>query len=163
VSEGPWYKVPAALLPAGLCSGADGESLLMNNVVGGLMVRGLRAILTILGAIALVVGSVTVITGGALVVGAGDVSPTVDSELRFLSAWYAAAGVLILRAARRPESAGPTVRAVSVILLVGATARAVSIAVVGVPHPLALALMAIEFAIPAVILPWQAAVERRTR
>jgi hypothetical protein len=120
-------------------------------------------VLLILGSVALVVGSITLVTGGALVPGTGNVSPTVDSELRFLSAWYAAAGVLVLRAARRVETAGPLGRAVSAILLVAATARAVSILVVGVPHPTILALMAIEFAIPAVLLPWQAAAERRAR
>jgi hypothetical protein len=45
--------------------------------------RGLQAILTILGLVAVVFGTLTVFTGGAGVIGGGEVSASVDSELRF--------------------------------------------------------------------------------
>jgi hypothetical protein len=123
--------------------------------------RGLQAILTILGLVAVVFGTLTVFTGGAGVIGGGEVSASVDSELRFYAAWYAAAGVVMLRAVPRVESAGTTIRALCAVLFIAACARVLSILLVGAPHPVFLALMVIEFVIPAVVVPWQAAVARR--
>jgi hypothetical protein len=124
--------------------------------------RGLQVTLTILGSVALVLGALTVLTGGATVPEAGDVSASVESELRFYAAWYVAAGIVVLRTVRRVESAGGTIRAVSAALVLGGLGRLVAIIAVGRPHPVFLALMALEFAIPALIVPWQAAVARRT-
>jgi hypothetical protein len=125
--------------------------------------RGLQIVLRILGAVAFILGSLTVVIGGDSVVGGGDVSPTIDSELRFYAAWYAAAGVVLLRTAPRVESAGPTIRFFCVVLFICGIARLLSLITVGTPHPIALVLMILEFVIPALIIPWQAAVARRTR
>ena len=125
------------------------------------MTRGLRVVWTILGVVALVFGMLTVLTGGALVPGVGDLPASIDSELRFYAAWYVGAGLLVLRTVRRIESEGRTVRAVCAILLLAAFGRVLSIASVGRPHPLYVALMVLEFAIPVLVLPWQAAVARR--
>jgi Domain of unknown function (DUF4345) len=124
--------------------------------------RGLQAILTILGLVAVVFGTLTVFTGGAGVIGGGEVSASVDSELRFYASWYAAAGVMMLRAVPRVESAGTTIRALCIVLVIAACARVISIMVIGTPHPVFLVLMIVEFAIPVVIVPWQAAIARRT-
>jgi hypothetical protein len=123
--------------------------------------RGLQGVLTILGLVALVFGSLTVFTGAAGVVGGGEVPASVDSELRFYAAWYAAAGVVMLRTVPRVESAGTTIRALCAVLILAAGARVISIFVIGTPHPVFLVLMVVEFAIPLVIAPWQAAVARR--
>jgi peptidoglycan/LPS O-acetylase OafA/YrhL len=123
--------------------------------------RGLQVVVTFLGCVALGAGLLTLITGGALVPDAGDVSASMDSELRFHAAWYAAAGVLLLRVAPRVESETAKLRAICAVLFIAACARVVSIVVVGVPHPLFVTLMVIEFAIPVVVLPWQAAIARR--
>lgn len=124
-------------------------------------VRALQVLLTTLGLVAIVFGAVTVLSGGALILDAGDVSASVDSELRFYAAWYVGLGVLLLWTVRRVESAGTTIRAVCAVLLLAAAGRVLSIIAVGTPHPLYLTLMAIEFAIPLVIVPWQAVVARR--
>lgn len=92
----------------------------------------------------------------------GKVSANVDSELRFYAAWYAAAGVLLLRTVRRVESEGTTIRAICAVLFVAACSRVISIIAVGAPHPMFLALMVVEFAIPVLVVPWQAAVARRS-
>jgi hypothetical protein len=123
--------------------------------------RGLEVFLAILGAVALGFGALAVITGTALIPNGGAAPASVDSELRFYAAWYAAAGVVLLRAARRLDSHGATVRAVSAVFFLGGCARVLSIIVVGTPHPLFVVLMAIELAIPAIVLPWHSAVVRR--
>jgi hypothetical protein len=82
--------------------------------------------------------------------------------MRFYAAWYVAAGVLLLRTVPRVDSKGPTIRAICAVLFLAACARVISLVVVGAPHPVFLVLMVIEFTIPAVVVPWQAAVGRRT-
>jgi Domain of unknown function (DUF4345) len=124
--------------------------------------RGLQATLTILGAIGLTFGGLTVLTGAAGVLAGGPVSASVDSEMRFYAAWYVAAGVLLLRTVAHVESEGPTIRAICAVVFLAACARVISLVAVGAPHPIFLVLMAIEFTIPAVVVPWQAAVGRRT-
>jgi hypothetical protein len=47
------------------------------------------------------------------------------------------------------------------VWFVAACSRVLSILAVGSPHPLFLALMVVEFAIPLVVVPWHAAVSRR--
>ncbi len=125
------------------------------------MVRGLRILWTILGVVAVVFGSLTVLTGGALIPGVGDLPASVDSELRFYGAWYVGAGVVVLRSVRHIESEGRLVRMVCAILVLAALGRVLSMAFVGRPHTLYVVLMVIEFAIPVVVLPWQAAAARR--
>ncbi|MGH8982743.1 MAG: DUF4345 domain-containing protein [Acidimicrobiia bacterium] len=122
------------------------------------MVRGLQVVLTILGVVAIGAGTLALVTGAALVPGGDEVTASVDSEFRFYAAWYVGAGVVALRAARRVESEGRTIRALCAFLFLAACARALSIIVVGAPQAWFLVLMGIEFVIPAVIVPWQAAV-----
>jgi hypothetical protein len=125
--------------------------------------RALQVTLAVLGAIALTFGTLTVITGAGGVLGDGAASANVDSELRFHAAWYVAAGILLLRAVRRVELDGFTVRVICAGFLVAACGRALSVITVGAPHPFYLALMVVEFTIPVVVVPWQAAVARRAR
>ena len=91
---------------------------------------------------------------------AGRDGASVDSELRFGSAWYAVAGLLMFRAGGAPEEQGPVVRIVSAGWLLAAVGRMLSIKARGRPHPIFLVLMALEIVIPGVLLPWQRAVER---
>ena len=79
--------------------------------------RGLQLFLTVLGAIALVMGVVGVVTGGAGVLDGGHVSPNVDSEIRFFAAWYAGAGVLLLRVRHRVETETTLIRGVCAVLV----------------------------------------------
>jgi hypothetical protein len=123
--------------------------------------RALQATLVVLGTIALAFGTLTVITGAGGVLTDGTASANVDSELRFYAAWYVAAGILLLRAARRVDTDGFTIRVICAGFLVAACGRALSLITVGEPHLFYLALMVVEFAIPAVVVPWQAAVSRR--
>lgn len=123
--------------------------------------RGLQATLTLLGLVALVFGSLSVVFGGELVLGAGTVSPSVDSELRYYAAWYAVAGVVALRAALRVETEGRTIRALSAALFLGGCGRVISLIATGTPHPVSLVLMGLELGLPLVLVPWQASLGRR--
>ncbi len=122
--------------------------------------RRLGALLTAVGAVASFEGARGVLQGARQVVDGGPVSANVDSEYRFYSAWYAVLGVLVLGAARHPERETRVVRAAAGGFLAAACGRALSARTAGPPHPLQRALMAVEFALPAILVPWQARVAR---
>ena len=124
------------------------------------MRRGLRLVLTVLGAVAATVGTLTLLFGAGMVQGAGGVSPSVDSELRFFGAWYAVAGVLLIRAASRLEADRFVIRALSLALFAAGCGRVLGLLTVGRPHTIFLVLMVLELVIPVVVLPWHAAVIR---
>jgi hypothetical protein len=119
-------------------------------------------VLTVIGAGSVAFGLLGVLKGGDGVIDGGPVSANVDSEIRFFSAWYAVLGVLVLRAARRPESETIAVRACGGGFLLAAVGRMLSRRAAGAPAPLFQVLTAAEFAIPAVIVPWQATLRRKT-
>ena len=122
--------------------------------------RALQAVWSALGVVALAFGLLSVFTGADTLPGIETVSPTVDSELRYYAAWYAAAGVAVLWSARAIESRGLVIRLVCAALFVGACGRLISLLTVGTPHVLSLVLMGLEFAIPVIVLPWHAALTR---
>jgi hypothetical protein len=126
------------------------------------MRRGFQLALATIGTVATTIGVRDLLTGGDGVLDGGEVSPNVDSELRFRASWYAVFGLLMLRAARRPESETVIVRACAAGFLLAASGRVLSIRSVGPPTTLFKLLMGIEFAIPAVLVPWQEAVRRRS-
>jgi hypothetical protein len=103
-----------------------------------------------------------VVQGGAGVLRGGKLSANVDSDLRFFTFWYAIFGLLMLRAARQPESEATIVHAGAAGCLLAASSRVLSMRTVGAPSTVFKILMGIEFAIPAVIVPWQAVVRRRS-
>jgi hypothetical protein len=119
---------------------------------------GLVGLLTALGAVATFEGVRGVVQGAGQVVAGGPASANVDSEYRFYSAWFAVFGVLLLGAARRPEQETPLVRAAAGGCLLGASGRVLSTRTAGPPHPTQRALMLIEFALAAILVPWQARV-----
>jgi hypothetical protein len=98
------------------------------------------------------------VLGPGAVAGGGSTSVNVDSELRFYGAWYAAAGLVLLHSARRPESEGRAIRVVCATFGLAGLARLLGIVVVGTPDPVFVALMVAEWAIPMVVIPWQASV-----
>lgn len=114
----------------------------------------LRLVLGLLGAVAVVFGSVTVVTGGASIAdGGAALSPSVESELRFYAAWFAAAGVVLLRAARDPLRHRTPIQWACAAVFAGACARVIGMITEGVPEPVYVALTVVEFAIPVVVLP----------
>jgi Domain of unknown function (DUF4345) len=124
------------------------------------MRRGLQLALATLGTAAATIGARDFLTGGEGVVEGGRVSANIDSELRFRAAWYVVFGVLLLRAARSPESETVIVRACAAGFLLAGCGRVLSMRALGPPSTVFKVLMALEFAIPAAIVPWQSAVRR---
>jgi len=124
--------------------------------------RGLQTVLRLIGAVAAVEGARGVLQGTDQVIAGGGASANVDSEYRFYSSWYCVLGLVLLRAAGRPEVATTAVRATGTGFLMAACGRLLSMRSRGQPHPTQKVLMGLEFAIPAFIVPWQASVARRT-
>jgi asparagine N-glycosylation enzyme membrane subunit Stt3 len=123
---------------------------------------GLRLVLATIGTVAATFGTLGVFTGGGGVLNAGSVSPNVDSEMRFFASWYAVLGYLLLRAVRQPESEATIVRACGAGFFLAACGRVLSMKRLGPPSTVFKVLTAIEFAIPAVIVPWHEAVRRQS-
>ena len=122
--------------------------------------QGLRLSLTIVGAVAVTFGTLGVLMGGDGVLHGGHVSANIDTEMRFFAAWYVGGGLFTVRAARRLETEGTTIRIICAVWFLAACGRALSIVTKGAPDALFIVLMVVEFAIPLVVLPWHAAVSR---
>ena len=101
-----------------------------------------------------------VLRGSGEVPDGGAVSANVDSEYRFYAAWYTVVGPLLAAAARRPEGAATMVRAVGAGFHLAALGRVLSIRRLGLPHRTQRVLLAIEIALPLVLVPWQARVRQ---
>jgi hypothetical protein len=122
--------------------------------------RGLQIVLAIIGTAASAFGTLGVARGAGGVLKGGDVSPNVDSELRFFAAWYTVLGVLLLRAVRRPEAEATVVRACGAGFLLAACGRILSMRAVGSPSRFFRLLLGLELVLPIVVVPWQRRVER---
>ena len=120
--------------------------------------RALRAVLYAGGAVATTAGLHTAIAGAKSVPGNGPdlASPSLESELRFYGAFYAAYGVLALRVAPRADRDTGGVRAIAGALFLAGAARAGGWLAAGRPDTVQRALLAIELAAPPAIVAWQA-------
>ena len=93
----------------------------------------------------------------------GATPPNIDNEFRFFGAWYAIAGVFILRTVRRDEITPWVIRGVAATLFAAASARLLGWATVGRPTSFQLLLLAIEYTLSVVLLVWHASLERARR
>ena len=121
----------------------------------------MQLFLTFMGLVMVVAGTLTVLFGASSVPREGVVTPDVDSEMRFYAVWYPVVGMLLLRSVPQVEAATTIVRLVGAGFFVAGCARALSWAVVGQPHTIAIVLMVIELVLPLVIIPWQRAAVAR--
>jgi hypothetical protein len=117
--------------------------------------KGLQALLAATGAVATAFGALGVTKGTSGVLAGGPVSPNVDSEMRFFASWYTTSGVLLLKAARRPERETDIVRAAAGGFLLAAGGRMLSRRSHGPPSRMFTVLTAIEFVLPVVLVSWQ--------
>jgi hypothetical protein len=123
--------------------------------------RALQGLIAAIGTVALVAGLGAMIFGISLVPGAGDPGASLDSELRFFAAWYAAVGVVLLKAVKRVETAATIVKGVAIVFFAAGCSRILSWIAVGRPHTLFVVLMALELTLPLVMVRWQSAVASR--
>ncbi|MFN2590132.1 MAG: DUF4345 domain-containing protein [Actinomycetota bacterium] len=126
------------------------------------MVRAFRIVVAVASVVAIVAGIAGVVFGESGVLGTHVVTPNVDSELRFFSAWYVVAGVLLLLALPNVEREARTVRTVFAGFFLAGCGRAISMVTVGRPHGMYVVLMAIELALPLVVVPWHGRLARRS-
>jgi hypothetical protein len=126
------------------------------------MRRGLQTLLAVVGTVAVLAGLYAVVLGAGQVLGPDRYSDNIDSEIRFFAAWYVVAGVALLRTLPQIEREGRTILFVAAGFFLAACGRAISLAVVGPPSPFYIALMAIEFLLPVVVIPWQRHVSQTT-
>ena len=113
-----------------------------------------RAVIGGLGVVALVAGARAVLLGAKELPEVSAVAPSIDSEYRFYASWYPVIGLALLRVARDQSVDDVVVPGICGGLLIAAAARTRSLRTVGRPHRSQLALMAIEYALPALLLPW---------
>ena len=114
--------------------------------------RRRRRLLQMGGAVATCAGLHTLVAGGRSVPPWRHADATVESELRFYSAFYVAYGLLVFRAAGRADPDAPAVRALAAPLFLGGLGRVGAWLTVGKPHPLQQALLAIELAGPPLVV-----------
>ena len=127
-------------------------------------VRAFQVLVVLSALIILVTGAMDVAVGTAPLPGENAVPVNVDSNYRFFAAvWLTLSAALFFVAARvrKPESAA-LLRLVCAAVLLGGLARAWSIVVAGVPDPMLLGLLGVEFVLPPVLLLWHRALMRET-
>jgi hypothetical protein len=130
-------------------------TVLLRVLVGGLGFAGV-----LIGAAIMVAGAGAVGASAEgvfnAISGSSELSPpwpaTMDSELRFYAALFVGFGLLCLRAARNPAQHGKDVPWLMLAFFAGGLGRALSWVSVGAPHPFFLTLMAVELALPPIIL-----------
>jgi hypothetical protein len=115
-------------------------------------VRPVRLILGLGGAAAMAIGLGLVFFGPALIPGAGQVSRTVDSELRFYATLFVAYGGVALWCLHQMAAKRRVIMMLAGVLFVGGVGRLCSMLAVGLPHPFFVAMTLVELGLPPVLL-----------
>jgi hypothetical protein len=121
-----------------------------------LSARALQAVLYLGGSVATAAGLDTVIRGARSLPTQRLANAPIESELRFYAAFYVAYGLAVLRVASRVERDPAGVRAIAGALFLAGLARANGWRVAGRPHPVQRALLAVELALPPLMVALQA-------
>jgi hypothetical protein len=110
--------------------------------------------LRVLAVVPIVGGLATVVFGSEIVRGHGASDAGVESELRFYATFYAGFGAYLWWIASAIAERGRELRAAAALLFCGGLARAVGVAVDGVPEADYLVLMGIELTLPWILVLW---------
>ncbi|HEX6117488.1 MAG TPA: DUF4345 domain-containing protein [Solirubrobacterales bacterium] len=123
--------------------------------------RLLQALLAVLGATAAVAGLFAVLSGPDGQLDGAAVGASIDSEYRFYAALWLGFGAVALALVPRVERETLAVRALAAVLFAAGVARVLAWIDTGRPHGVFLALLALELAIPPVLVVWQARIRAR--
>lgn len=119
--------------------------------------------LRVLALVPIVAGLATAVFGSEAVRWGGETDVNVESELRFYSVFYVGYGIYLWSLAPRVAERGRELSWAAAILFCGGLARAIGVAVDGRPATDYLVLLAIELALPPVLVAWQRKEARRAR
>lgn len=125
--------------------------------------RALTRTLYALAVVPVVAGSATVLLGSGSVPAPGDPSANLESELRFYAVWWIGAGLFLAWLAPRVAERTLELRVLCGLLFLAGLSRVLGIAIDGRPSGGQLVLMAVELALPPVLVIWQARVARDAR
>lgn len=114
--------------------------------------RAVVWILRIGGVVILAIALTHVIFGPTSIPGSVPVNATMDSEDRFYATIFGGYGFAALWAAQAVAERRKIIVFLMYLLIAGGFARLISLAIVGLPHPLFLFLTAVEFILPAIML-----------
>jgi hypothetical protein len=114
--------------------------------------RILRAALYAGGLVATAAGGHSALAGARSVPGEDRANPSLESELRYYAAFYAAYGVAALRVAPRADRDPEAVRVLAAVLFATGLARAGGWLVAGRPHAMQRFLLGVELAVPSALV-----------
>jgi hypothetical protein len=114
--------------------------------------RRLRALLGVAGLVPIAAGVHTLLAGGRSIPPWRRANPMIESELRYYSAFYVAYGATALGAAAREEIDPATVKGLAAAMFLGGLGRVGAWLAAGRPHPLQRALLALELAVPPLLV-----------
>lgn len=116
--------------------------------------RAVQATMRALAAIPLVTGALGALGGTRAAPGGGPAPASVDSEYRFASLFWAAAGGVLLWSAQKPAERARISRGILGLAGLGAVPRALSWSREGAPHPVFRAALALEAVGMPAVLAW---------
>lgn len=123
------------------------------------MKRALQVVLTLLSLLPLGVGTLGFVYGAALFAPASGVTPRLDSQYRFVSAWDVGLALIVWWIIPQIERQTALFRLICIVVFFGGVGRVVSWLVVGSPGMAFLTVTGLELLIP-LFIPWQAYVAR---
>lgn len=125
------------------------------------MAETLRRTLYVLAVVPILAGASTVVLGADSVLGAGEASPSLESELRFYSVWWIGAGLFLIWLAPRVEERTLETRVFCALLFLAGLSRLFAVLATDWPTTGQIILMVVELVLAVVLAIWQAAAARR--
>ena len=112
----------------------------------------LRATLLIFGVSVIGISLCHIVLGPAVIPGSMPVNATMDSEDRFYAVFFLAYGAAVLWCLKDWCTKLREIQMLMALFFVAGLTRLVSAAVVGLPHPFFVAMTAIEFLMPPLVI-----------
>ncbi len=114
--------------------------------------RAIAWVLRIGGIVIIAIALTHIIFGPASIPGSVPVNATMDSEDRFYATIFGGYGLACIWTAADIRQRSQIIRFLMLLLMASGVARLISMAAVGLPHPLFVFLTGVEFILPAIIL-----------